>query len=73
MKNDPHGEDEKNQASKYLRRIDDTYVFDQASGVYKSKPNDAEYKGRKNLREELFSQPIVVNVARLLYRSLDVR
>jgi hypothetical protein len=37
MKSDPKGNEDQSESTTYLRQVDDTYVFDAASGLYKPK------------------------------------
>ena|ERR1700737_3272669 len=56
--------DEKSNTNHYLRQVDDTYIFDCASGLYKPKTYRIEEEGREQQRGKKSKLPFFVDVRR---------
>lgn len=63
MNRHPRSDEGKN-ATRYLRQIDDTYVYDSASGLYKPKSADAEARSQDQQHGRSGSSPFFVNIRR---------
>jgi hypothetical protein len=59
MNNEP-GDKQKHHSRRELRHIDDTYVFDISSGLYKPKAHDGHNDSRENPTEILWKDPVPV-------------
>jgi hypothetical protein len=64
MNSERHRSDNQNDADKYLRQIDDTYVFDEASGIYRPVSRAKEQETANRKRVEIEPQPLGIHVRR---------
>jgi hypothetical protein len=69
MNNDP-GQKNKNQPRYELRNIDDTYVFDAASGLYKPKSHESQEKRQNKPTHVVYDSPIHVRTGTDWYAAI---
>jgi hypothetical protein len=57
---DPKGNKDHKEAENYLQYIEDTYVFDGPSGLYKPKTHTIQKEGQDQRHVEIHNQPVIV-------------
>jgi hypothetical protein len=60
VKNKSHSAEDTYHAQKYLRRVDDTYIFDAASGLYQPRSQKTEHEVEKDNLQEINHGPVVI-------------